>query len=70
MPKFDFTSDREAGNAQGFSVLSKVGDIPAPTGKADVDWLGLSATSGSLAKQIFRVDTVAGTDGSSVRVAL
>ncbi|VDB88887.1 unnamed protein product [Peniophora sp. CBMAI 1063] len=65
VPKFDFTADRDAGDASAFAVMSKVGDIAAPTGSSDVDWLMLNTTSGSLASQIFRVATVAGTDGAA-----
>ncbi|KZV72695.1 hypothetical protein PENSPDRAFT_628290 [Peniophora sp. CONT] len=65
VPKFDFTSGRLAGDAQAFVVASKVGDILAPTGADDVDWLELNQTSGALASQVFRVATVAGTDGAA-----
>ena len=66
VPKFDFTSGRLAGDSQAFAVLAKAGDIAAPTGSSDVDWLMLNKTSGELANQIFRVNTVAGTDSASV----
>ncbi|KZV72694.1 hypothetical protein PENSPDRAFT_337436 [Peniophora sp. CONT] len=65
VPKFDFTSGRDAGDANAFAVMSKVGDIAAPSGSSDVDWLMLKTTSGGLASQIFRVATVAGTDGAA-----
>ena len=69
VPKFDFTSGRLAGDASAFVVASKVGDIPAPTGASDVDWLALNKTTGALANQVFRVATVAGTDGAAVSIS-
>ncbi|KAI0262544.1 hypothetical protein BC834DRAFT_828732 [Gloeopeniophorella convolvens] len=66
-PKFDFTSSgKTAGNPNAFVVAAKAGDIPAPTGSADVDWLMLNATSGELAKQVFRVNTKGGQPPASV----
>ncbi|VDB88878.1 unnamed protein product [Peniophora sp. CBMAI 1063] len=65
VPKFDFTSNRFSDNANAFAVMSKVGDILAPTGSNDIDWLELNKTSGALANQIFRVTTVEGTDGAA-----
>jgi hypothetical protein len=67
VPKFDFTSAKFKGNADAFAVMTKAGDIPAPTGAKDVDWLLLNPgpTSGKLASQIFRVTTVAGVAPSS-----
>ncbi|VDB88881.1 unnamed protein product [Peniophora sp. CBMAI 1063] len=64
-PKFDFTNDRLAGDTQAFAVSSRAGDIVAPTGSGDIDWLLLNTTSGDLAQQIFRIATVGGTDASA-----
>ncbi|KAJ7171356.1 hypothetical protein C8R46DRAFT_1175693 [Mycena filopes] len=67
-PKWDFTSTgANAGNANAFFVGSKVGDITDPTGNAavNVDWLALNKLSGSLATQVFRVDTVNGQPPTS-----
>ncbi|KAI0315705.1 hypothetical protein OF83DRAFT_1084773 [Amylostereum chailletii] len=65
VPKFDFTSARFKGNADAFTVLAKSGDIAAPTGSADVDWLMLNVTSGKLADEVFRVNTKAGQPPTS-----
>ncbi|KZV72710.1 hypothetical protein PENSPDRAFT_683451 [Peniophora sp. CONT] len=65
VPKFDFTSDRFKGDPTKFVIAARVGDIPAPTGPQDIDWLELNRTSGDLANQIFRVNTVAGTDSAA-----
>ncbi|KAI0000108.1 hypothetical protein BJV74DRAFT_882781 [Russula compacta] len=62
-PKFDFTSTQHNPNA--YVVASKAGDIPAPTGHQDVDWLDLKAVSGKLATEVFRVFTRAGQPPAS-----
>ncbi|KAF8273167.1 hypothetical protein EI94DRAFT_1655194 [Lactarius quietus] len=60
-PKFDFTnSGPTAGNSEAFVIATKIGDIPAPTGSQDIDWLELDGVSGDFAKTIFRVETQAG----------
>ncbi|KAI0249262.1 hypothetical protein BJV78DRAFT_716543 [Lactifluus subvellereus] len=65
-PKFDFTSSGStAGNPNAFVVAAKVGDIPAPTGSDDVDWLELKNVSGELATEVFRVFTVKGKPPTS-----
>ncbi|KAJ7668944.1 hypothetical protein B0H17DRAFT_857412, partial [Mycena rosella] len=57
-PKWDFTS--------AFVIGAKVGDIPAPTSPAaNVDWLALNNIEGTLANQIFRIDTVNGQPPAS-----
>lgn len=65
-PKFDFTSGKFAGNPNAFILAAKAGDIPAPTGSADVDWLELSNVAGKLATEVFRVNTKAGQPAASV----
>jgi hypothetical protein len=66
-PKWDFTSSGStAGNPDAFVVAAKVGDIPAPTGSQDIDWLELKGVEGELASEIFRVYTHAGQPPSSV----
>ncbi|KAJ8495587.1 hypothetical protein ONZ45_g12789 [Pleurotus djamor] len=74
-PKWDFTSRGDTnGNPNAFVVGARTGGIPAPSGPADVDWLSLSGVQGSLASQVFRVDTRGGqppascTPGSSISV--
>ncbi|KAJ7064669.1 hypothetical protein C8F01DRAFT_1249710 [Mycena amicta] len=50
------------GNSAAFVVAAKVGDVPAPSGPPDVDWLSLNGVQGqdTLATQVFRVSTVGG----------
>nr|GAT61189.1 predicted protein [Mycena chlorophos] len=50
------------GNDDALVLGSKVGDVPAPTGPPDVDWLSLNGMPGhdGLATQIFRVSSVGG----------
>ncbi|KAJ7701078.1 hypothetical protein B0H17DRAFT_924821 [Mycena rosella] len=64
-PKWDFTSAALAGHPDAFVIAAKVGDIPAPTGPPDVDWLSLNNVQGNLATQVFRVDTVGGLPPAS-----
>jgi len=64
-PKWDFTSGALSGHSDAFVIAAKVGDIPAPTGAPDVDWLMLNNVEGNLAKQVFRVDTVGGDPPAS-----
>jgi hypothetical protein len=66
-PKWDFTSEKFAGNANAFVLGAKTGDILAPTDHAtNIDWLQLTAVQGELASGIFRVDTVGGQPPTSV----
>jgi hypothetical protein len=64
-PKWDFTSASFAGNPDAFVVAAKVGDIPAPSGPADVDWLSLKQVQGELATQVFRIFTKGGQPPAS-----
>jgi len=64
-PKWDFTSGAEKGNSNAFVIAAKVGDIPAPTGKDDVDWLQLKKVQGELADSVYRVATKAGQPPAS-----
>ncbi|KAJ7104394.1 putative malate dehydrogenase [Mycena belliarum] len=64
-PKWDFTSASLAGHPNAFVIGAKVGDIVAPTGPPDVDWLSLVDAEGDLATQIFRVNTVGGLPPTS-----
>ena len=65
-PVWDFTSDAEKGNAEAFVVAAVVGDIPAPTGADDVDWLQLKKVEGELADTVYRVETKGGQPPASV----
>ncbi|KAI0052780.1 hypothetical protein FA95DRAFT_1162258 [Auriscalpium vulgare] len=62
-PEFDFTSTTFDDDA--FVVTAPIASIPAPTGSSDIDWQQLNQTSGSLADQVFVVNTVAGQPPSS-----
>ena len=58
------------GNPNAFVLANKTGDVPAPTGSQDVDWLQLTGAEGSLAKTVFRLNTKAGQPPSSVSSAV
>jgi hypothetical protein len=59
-PVWDFTTGAEKGKAEAFIIAAVVGDLPAPTGPDDVDWVQLKNVSGQLADAVYRVDTKAG----------
>lgn len=66
-PKWDFTSAAFAGNPAAFVVGSKIDDVPAPTNSAvNIDWLYLTSLTGTLANEIYRVDTQGGQPPTSV----
>jgi len=67
-PVWDFRAASAKGNANAFVLAAKVGDLPAPTGPNDVDWLQLKSVSGSLATQIYRTDTRGGEPPASCTV--
>ncbi|KAK2460555.1 hypothetical protein APHAL10511_007025 [Amanita phalloides] len=60
VPKWDFTSASEKGKKNAYILGSVVGDLQAPTGIDDVDWLFVKNVSGHLADFIYRVDTKSG----------
>ncbi|KZT25718.1 hypothetical protein NEOLEDRAFT_335909 [Neolentinus lepideus HHB14362 ss-1] len=64
-PKWDFTSASYKGDPNAFVVGAKVGDLPAPMSKADIDWVQLRATEGELATVVYRVQTKGGQPPSS-----
>ncbi|KAK7044391.1 hypothetical protein R3P38DRAFT_162617 [Favolaschia claudopus] len=66
-PKWDFTSTGKfKGDASAFIVAAKAANIAAPQDSAkNVDWLMLNNVQGSLATQVFRVDTVNGQPPTS-----
>jgi len=64
-PKWDFTSHAYAGNPNAFVVAAKAGETPAPTGAQDISWVHLNAIQGSLAQEVYRVDTRGGPPPSS-----
>ncbi|KAF7294076.1 hypothetical protein MKEN_01454200 [Mycena kentingensis (nom. inval.)] len=61
-PKWDFTTTL---GGDAFVVAAKAGNIPAPNTAEDVDWLALNGVSGTLATQVFRIDTVSGQPPTS-----
>lgn len=63
---WDFRAASAKGNPNAFVLAAKVGDIPAPTGKQDIDWLQLNNVSGSLATTVYRTDTRGGQPPASV----
>ncbi|KAF8202499.1 hypothetical protein BJ912DRAFT_444183 [Pholiota molesta] len=64
-PVWDFRAASAQGNPNAFVLGAKVGDLPAPTGSQDVDWLQLKNVSGSLATSVYRVDTRGGQPPAS-----
>jgi len=64
-PVFDFRAASQKGNPNAFVLANKTGDLPAPTGAQDVDWLELTEAEGSLAKTVFRINTKAGQPPAS-----
>jgi Protein of unknown function (DUF3455) len=63
-PVWDFRST--TGNSNAIMIANKTGDLPAPTGPGDVDWLELKNVSGGLAGELFRVVTYKGQPPASV----
>ncbi|KAG9119454.1 hypothetical protein FRC07_005510 [Ceratobasidium sp. 392] len=59
-PVFDFRARSKKGDENAFTVDKRVGGIPSPDGKKNIDWLQLESTEGGLAKYTFRVDTKGG----------
>jgi len=55
-PKFALAANGGA----DFSILNKTGSINSPAGATNVAWLQLTSIQGTLAKTVFRVDTVGG----------
>ena len=68
-PTFDFRAASQAGDPDAYIIANKTGDVPAPTGSQDVDWLELAGAVGGLAKHVFRVDTKWGQPPASVSSA-
>ncbi|KAK0203611.1 hypothetical protein DFS33DRAFT_1261561 [Desarmillaria ectypa] len=54
-PKWDFTASLH--DSEAFVVGARSGSVAAPTGSSDIDWLALNRVLGSLATQVYRVDT-------------
>ncbi|CAK5261978.1 unnamed protein product [Mycena citricolor] len=63
-PEWDFSVPSH--NTSAIVIGTKVGDIPAPNNStANVDWLAVNGVQGSLASQVFRIDTVGGQPPTS-----
>jgi len=65
-PFFDFTKSQKSKTA--FVLAAKAGDIASPGGSVNIDWLKLTNVQGSLAKDVFRVDTQHGQPPASCTV--
>jgi Protein of unknown function (DUF3455) len=68
VPVWDFRST--TGNSNAIMIANKTGDIPAPTGPGDIDWLELKNVSGGLAGELLRVFTYEGQPPPSVRLSI
>ncbi|KAF9530388.1 hypothetical protein CPB83DRAFT_850831 [Crepidotus variabilis] len=64
-PVWDFRGDSAKGNANAFVLAAKKGNVAAPTGAQDVDWLFLQSVSGNLATSIYRAQTKGGQPPAS-----
>jgi len=64
-PKFDFSVASQKGNPNAFVTTKKIGDLPAPSGPSNVDWLELQNVQGQLAQYVFRVNTKGGQPPST-----
>ncbi|KAG5642727.1 hypothetical protein DXG03_002272 [Asterophora parasitica] len=65
-PKWDFTSTGATkGNANAYVVAAKNTGLAAPTGAQDIDWVYLKSVAGSLAQEVYRVDTRGGQPPAS-----
>ena len=71
VPVWDFTTSGEnAGNPNAIVIAQKIKSAPSPDGPENIDWAELKKTSGNLANQIYRVNTVKGQPPSTVRSSL
>jgi hypothetical protein len=59
-----------AGNPNAIVFAQKVKGTPSPDGPVNIDWVELKKSSGGLANQIYRVDTVQGQPPSNVSSSL
>lgn len=70
-PEWDFTTGIFAGNSTAFVVAKKIDDDPSPTNSAvNIDWLYLTNVTGTLATEIYRIDTQGGQPPASVCICL
>lgn len=65
VPVFDFTHSLKDKNQ--FVDVKKIGSIPSPDGKENVDWLNLETVSGEAAKTVFRLNTHLGQPPASCK---
>ncbi|KAL5537059.1 hypothetical protein ACEPAF_882 [Sanghuangporus sanghuang] len=64
-PVFDARATSHKGDPNAFILAARTGDLAAPTGNQDIDWLQLSNVQGDLAKTVLRIDTQRGQPPSS-----
>ncbi|KAH7904709.1 hypothetical protein BJ138DRAFT_1166087, partial [Hygrophoropsis aurantiaca] len=65
-PKWDFTSSGgTSGNMVAYAVGAKIGDLPSPDTKVNIDSLMVKVVEGNLANEIFRVDNHGGQPPAS-----
>ncbi|TFK49063.1 hypothetical protein OE88DRAFT_1737273 [Heliocybe sulcata] len=64
-PKWDFTSAAYKGDSNAYVVGAKVGDLPAPDTKEDIDWVQLKSVEGELATVVYRTQTKGGQPPTS-----
>jgi hypothetical protein len=65
-PVWDFRTGLK--NEKAIVIAALIGDLPAPTGSSDVDWLQLKGVNGMLADAVYRVYTKAGQPPSNVSI--
>ncbi|KAH7921701.1 hypothetical protein BV22DRAFT_1132037 [Leucogyrophana mollusca] len=65
-PKWDFTSSGGTyGNTAAYAVGAKIGDLPSPDTKLNIDSLMVKVVEGNLASEIFRVQNNGGQPPAS-----
>jgi len=64
-PVWDFRAGGAKNDPNAYVLAAKIGDLVAPVGSPNVDWLQLKSVSGSLATQIYRTDTRGGVAPTS-----
>ncbi|KAF9254753.1 hypothetical protein L218DRAFT_951311 [Marasmius fiardii PR-910] len=64
-PVWDATSGAFAGNNQAFFLGTVAAQVQAPTGSNDVNWLYLTNVTGSLAAEVYRIQTRGGQPSAS-----
>ena len=65
-PVFDARAASHMGDDNAYTIEAKIGNITAPTGSQDADWLQLKNVQGNLAQTVFRLETKFGQPPKSV----